>query len=139
MAENQEKLSTLFADIADIIREANFWADEDKVRLIDAKHIQKAIEQKVYRSNLIQQRINEMINDKTIMIDTAGEEIGQVNGLAGLDMGDFAFGRPSRITASLGLGREGLVDIEREAHLGGEITHQRCDDSEWAYHRKICT
>jgi lon-related putative ATP-dependent protease len=121
LAENQEKLSTLFADIADIIREANFWADEDKVPLIDAKHIQKAIEQKVYRSNLIQQRINEMINDKTIMIDTAGEEIGQVNGLAVLDMGDFAFGRPSRITASLGLGREGLVDIEREAHLGGKL------------------
>ena len=121
LAENQEKLSTLFADIADIIREANFWADEGKMQLIDAKHIQKAIEQKVYRSNLIQQRINEMINDKTIMIDTGGEEIGQVNGLAVLDMGDFAFGRPSRITASLGLGREGLVDIEREARLGGKL------------------
>ena len=121
LAENQEKLSTLFADIADIIREANFWADEDKVHLIDSKHIQNAIEQKVYRSNLIQQRINEMINDKTIMIDTEGEEIGQVNGLAVLDMGDFAFGRPSRITASLGLGREGLVDIEREARLGGKL------------------
>jgi lon-related putative ATP-dependent protease len=121
LAENQEKLSTLFADIADIIREANFWADEDKARLIEAKHIQKAIEQKVYRSNLIQQHINEMINDKTIMITTEGEEIGQVNGLAVIDLGDFAFGRPSRITASLGLGREGLVDIEREARLGGRL------------------
>ena len=121
LADNQEKLSTLFADIADIIREANFWADEDKVKLIDAKHVRKAIEQKVYRSNLIQQRINEMINEKTIKIDTDGEEIGQVNGLAVIDMGDFAFGRPSRITASLGLGREGLVDIEREAHLGGKL------------------
>jgi lon-related putative ATP-dependent protease len=121
LADNQEKLSTLFADIADIIREANFWADEDKVKLIDAKHVQKAIEQKVYRSNLIQKRINEMINEKTIKIDTDGEEIGQVNGLAVIDMGDFAFGRPSRITASLGLGREGLVDIEREAHLGGKL------------------
>jgi lon-related putative ATP-dependent protease len=121
LAENQEKLSTLFADIADIIREANFWADEDKLRLIEAKHIQKAIEQKVYRSNLIQQHINEMINKKTIMITTEGEEIGQVNGLAVIDLGDFAFGRPSRITASLGLGREGLVDIEREARLGGRL------------------
>ena len=121
LAENQEKLSTLFADIADIIREANFWADEDKVKVIDAKHVQKAIEQKVYRSNLIQQRINEMINDKTIKIDTHGEETGQVNGLAVIDMGDFAFGKPSRITASLGLGREGLVDIEREARLGGKL------------------
>jgi len=89
--------------------------------VIDAKHVQKAIEQKVYRSNLIQQRINEMINDKTIKIDTHGEETGQVNGLAVIDMGDFAFGKPSRITASLGLGREGLVDIEREARLGGKL------------------
>jgi predicted ATP-dependent protease len=62
-----------------------------------------------------------MITDKTIMIDTKGEEIGQVNGLAVLDMGDFAFGKPSRITASLGLGREGVMDIEREAHLGGKL------------------
>jgi lon-related putative ATP-dependent protease len=121
LANNQEKLSTLFADIADIIREANFWADEDDAHLIDGKHVQKAIEQKVYRSNLIEQRINEMITDKTIMIDTKGEEIGQVNGLAVLDMGDFAFGKPSRITASLGLGREGVMDIEREAHLGGKL------------------
>ncbi|MDD5287981.1 MAG: ATP-binding protein [Dehalococcoidales bacterium] len=121
LAENQEKLSTLFADIADIIREANFWADENKARLIEAKHIQKAIEQKVYRSNLIQQHINEMINKNTIMIDTNGEAIGQVNGLAVIDLGDFAFGRPSRITASLGLGREGVMDIEREARLGGRL------------------
>lgn len=121
LAENQKKLSTLFADIADIIREANYWATEDRAKLIEAKHIQKAIEQKVYRSNLIQQRISEMINDKTLMIDTDGEAIGQVNGLAVIDLGDFAFGRPSRITASLGIGREGLVDIEREARLGGRL------------------
>ena len=121
LAENQEKLSTLFADIADIIREANFWAEEDKSPLIEARHIQQAIEQKVYRSNLIQQHINEMINKKTIMIDTEGETVGQVNGLAVIDLGDFAFGRPNRITASLGLGREGLVDIEREARLGGRL------------------
>lgn len=121
LADDQEKLSTLFKDIADIIREANFWATEDKSRLIQAKHIQKAIEQKVYRSNLIQQRINEMINKKTLMIDTEGEVVGQVNGLAVIDLGDFAFGRPNRITASLGVGREGVVDIEREARLGGRL------------------
>lgn len=121
LAENQEKLSTLFADIADIIREANFWADEDKSDLIEAKHIQKAIEQKVYRSNLIQQHINEMIAKNTIKIDTDGEAIGQVNGLAVIDLGDFAFGKPSRITVTMGMGREGLVDIERESHLGGRL------------------
>lgn len=121
LAENQEKLSTLFADIADIIREANFWAAEGRSRLIQAKHIQKAIEQKVYRSNLIQQHINEMIDKKTLMIDTEGAVVGQVNGLAVIDLGDFAFGRPNRITASLGVGREGVVDIEREARLGGRL------------------
>jgi len=121
LAGDQAKLSTLFADIADIIREANFWAGEDGAKLIGAGHVVKAIEQRVYRSNLIQQRINEMIDNGTIMIDTDGEEVGQVNGLAVIDLGDFAFGRPSRITASVGVGRGGLIDIEREAKLGGRL------------------
>jgi len=121
LAGNQEKLSTLFADIADIIREANFWAGEDGESLIEAKHMEKAIEQKVYRSNLIQQRINEMIDKGMIIIDTDGEKVGQVNGLEVIDLGDFAFGKPTRITASLGVGREGLIDIERESKLGGRL------------------
>ncbi|MBT9163383.1 MAG: Lon protease [Chloroflexi bacterium] len=121
IANDQEKLSTLFADIADIIREANFWAEQDGAQHIGAGHIATAIEQKVFRSNLIQQRINEMINNGTIIIDIDGEKVGQINGLEVLDLGDFAFGKPCRITASLGVGREGLVDIEREAKLGGRI------------------
>jgi len=121
LAGSQEKLSTLFADIADVIREASFWAGEEGASVIEAKHVVKAVEQKVYRSNLIQQRINEMIDKGTIMIDTDGENVGQVNGLAVIDLGDFAFGKPSRITASVGVGREGLIDIEREAKLGGRL------------------
>jgi predicted ATP-dependent protease len=121
LAGDQKKLSALFADIADILREANFWAEEAKARYIEGRHVEKAIEEKVYRSNLIQQRINEMIADGTIMIDAGGEEVGQVNGLSVIDLGDFAFGRPTRITASVGLGREGLIDIEREAKLGGPL------------------
>ncbi len=121
LADDQEKLSTLFADIADIMREANFWAEEEKAKLIEGKHVEKAIEQKVYRSSLIQQRINEMIDKGMIIIDTDGESVGQVNGLAVIELGDFAFGKPSRITASAGVGREGLVDIEREAKLGGRL------------------
>ncbi len=95
LADDQDKLSTLFADIADIIREANFWAGEEGASLIEAKHVEKAIEQKVYRSNLIQQRINEMIDKGITIIDTEGEIIGQVNGLEVLDLGDFAFGKPT--------------------------------------------
>lgn len=121
LAGEQDKLSTLFADIADIIREANFWAGEDKAPLIESRHVEKAIEQKVYRSNLIQQRINEMIDKGMIIIDTEGKDVGQVNGLSVLDLGDFAFGKPTRITASVGVGREGLIDIEREAKLGGRL------------------
>jgi len=121
LAGDQEELSTLFADIADIIREASFWAEEEQASLVEARHIEKAVEQKVYRSNLIQQRINEMIDKGMIIIDTDREEVGQVNGLSVIDLGDFAFGRPTRITASVGVGREGLIDIEREAKLGGRL------------------
>ncbi len=121
LSEDQEKLSTLFADIADIIREANFWAGEEGSPLIEARHVDRALEQRVYRSNLIHQRINEMINRGTIIIDTEGEKVGQVNGLSVIDLGDFAFGKPTRITASASVGREGLLDIEREAKLGGRL------------------
>ena len=121
LAGDQEKLSALFADIADILREASFWAEEEGASLIEAKHVAKAIEEKVYRSNLIQQRINEMIDKGVIIIDAEGEKVGQVNGLSVIDLGDFAFGRPTRITASVGVGREGLIDIEREAKLGGPL------------------
>jgi len=121
LAGDQEKLSTLFADIADIIREASFWAGEAGAPLIEASHLEKAIEEKVYRSNLIQQRINEMIDKGMIIIDTEEEKVGQVNGLEVLDLGDFSFGKPARITASIGVGREGLIDIERESKLGGRL------------------
>ncbi len=121
LAGDRDKLSTLFADIADIVREASFWAGDEGAELIEAAHVEKAIEQKVYRSNLIQERINEMIEQGMIIIDTDGEQTGQVNGLSVIDLGDFAFGRPTRITASVGVGREGLIDIEREARLGGRL------------------
>ncbi len=121
LAEDQQKLSTRFAEIADIIREANYWAGMDGKGLITGEHISKAIEQKVYRSNLIQERLREMIERGTLKIDTEGEVVGQVNGLSVVDLGDLSFGRPSRITASIAAGREGLIDIEREAKLGGRI------------------
>ena len=121
LAGDQGKLSTLFANIADVVRESNFWAGEAGSSIIEASHIDKAIEQKVYRSNLVQERINEMIEQGIIIIDVDGENIGQVNGLAVIDLGDFPFGKPSRITASVGLGREGLIDIERESKLGGPV------------------
>ena len=121
LAEDQEKLSAKFGEISDIIREASFYATQEDSTYVTAAHIQRAIEEKFYRSNLIQERITEMIERGIIMIDVDGEKVGQVNGLSVSSLGDITFGRPSRITASIGLGREGLIDIEREAKLGGPI------------------
>jgi len=121
LAEDQRKLSTRFSEVADIIREANFYASQDGTENITAGHIAKALEEKVYRSNLIQQKILEMTQRGLILIDTSGARVGQVNGLSVIGFGDYAFGKPSRVTAGIGLGREGLVDIEREAKMGGPI------------------
>jgi lon-related putative ATP-dependent protease len=121
IAEDQGKLSTRFAEIADIIREANFYATQEDSKNVTADHVRKAIEEKVYRSNLIQDKIQDMIKRNFFLIDTEGEAVGQVNGLSVIGLGDFAFGRPSRVTASIGIGREGIIDIEREAKLGGPI------------------
>jgi lon-related putative ATP-dependent protease len=121
LAEDQQKLSTRFAEVADIVREANFYAEQENSNLVTGNHVKKAIEEKIYRSKLIQEKIQEMIKRGLILIDTKEEKVGQVNGLSVMGLGDFAFGSPSRVTASIGLGREGVVDIEREAKMGGPI------------------
>ena len=121
LAADQKKLSTRFAEVADIIREANFYADEEDAAYISKRHVDKALEEKVYRSNLIQKKIEEMIARGVLLIDTDGERLGQVNGLAVLSLGDYGFGRPNRVTASVGVGRKGIIDIEREAEMGGPI------------------
>lgn len=121
IAEDQMKLSTKFAEIADIIREANFYASQENAEHITANHVKKAIEEKVYRSNLIQDKIQDMIKRNFLLVDTEGKATGQVNGLSVIGLGDFEFGRPSRVTASIGMGREGIIDIEREAKMGGPI------------------
>jgi len=124
LAEDQTKLSTCFGEIADVIREANYYAALEKSSTVTAAHIEKAIDEKVYRSNQIRERLNEMIADETLKIDVQGECAGQINGLSVLDLGDISIGQPSRITVSTGVGREGLIDIEREAKLGGP-THTK--------------
>jgi lon-related putative ATP-dependent protease len=124
LADDQTKLSTRFSHVADIIREASYYASEDKAELITAKHILKAIEEKRYRSSMIQEKIQEFIERGIFLIDTEGAKTGQVNGLSVIGLGDIEFGRPSRVTASVGAGRGGIIDIEREAALGGP-THTK--------------
>ena len=119
--EDQYKLSTQFSAIADIIRESNYYATQENAEFITGEHVKKAIEEKIYRSKLIQEKIQEMITRGFFLIDTVEDKVGQVNGLSVMGLGDFAFGTPSRVTASIGLGREGVIDIEREAKMGGPI------------------
>ncbi len=119
--EDQYKLSTQFSAIADIVRESNYYATQENVEFITGAQVKKAIEEKIYRSKLIQEKIQEMITRGFFLIDTVDQKVGQVNGLSVMGLGDFAFGMPSRVTASIGLGREGVMDIEREAKMGGPI------------------
>jgi lon-related putative ATP-dependent protease len=121
MAEDQRKLTTRFSRVTDIIREASFYAGQEKAEITSEKHIQKAIEERIYRSNLIQEKIQEYITRGIFLIETEGEKVGQVNGLSVIGLGDIEFGRPSRVTASVGVGRGGVMDIEREAAMGGPI------------------
>jgi len=117
----QNKLSTQFNTIADILREANYWAEKEGSSQVTEKHVDKAIDEKMDRSRLIEEKIQEMIKDGTIMIDTEGSVVGQVNGLSVYDTGDYSFGRPSRITAKASVGDSGIINIEREAELSGRI------------------
>jgi ATP-dependent Lon protease len=124
MAGRQEKISTSFPAVADLVREADFWAGQENETVVREKHIDKAIEAKIYRSNLVEERIQEMINRGTLMIDVDGEVVGQVNGLAVYSLGDYMFGKPSRITAATSMGRAGVINIEREADMSGN-THNK--------------
>lgn len=121
LAGDQDKLSTRFSDIADLIREAAHYAALDGLRYATGAHVLRAIDEKHHRSNLVEERLRELIAQGTILIDTEGALTGQVNGLAVSTAGDMTFGTPARITATVGLGRAGLVDIERESRLGGPI------------------
>jgi ATP-dependent Lon protease len=121
MAGKQKKLSTQFNQVADILREASYWARKSRQKTVTAKYIRQAIKERDDRSALIEEKIREMIAEGSIMIDTAGSEVGQVNGLAVYDMGDYAFGKPSRITANVALGDSGIINIEREAQMSGPL------------------
>lgn len=124
MTGRQEKITTSFPVINDLIIEADYWAGEEKEKVIQQRHVDKAIETRVFRSNMIEEHIQEMINRGTLMIDVDGRKVGQVNGLAVYNLGDYMFGKPSRITASTSMGRSGIVNIEREADLSGS-THNK--------------
>ncbi len=124
LAGRQKKISTRFHILADVIREASYWAQKDNSEKVSRKYVEQAVEERFERVSLIEDKIQEMIEEGTIMIDSEGSEIGQVNGLSVYAMGEFSFGKPTRITASTAVGRAGVINIEREADLSGR-THNK--------------
>lgn len=124
LSGSRTKLTTRFNQIVDILCEADSWAAVEGADIIDAVHVQQAIAEKRYRANKYEERTQEMFEEGTYLIDTDGAKVGQVNGLAVLGTGEYYFGKPSRITANTYLGREGIVNIERETKMSG-ATHNK--------------
>lgn len=121
LAEHKDKLSTRFNDIVEILYEADAWARIEGAATASGGHVKKAIEQKIYRSNRIEEKMQELIDTGVVLISTEEKVIGQVNGLSVLDFGDYTFGKPSRITVVTYAGEKGIVNIEREVEMSGSI------------------
>jgi predicted ATP-dependent protease len=121
LAEHQKKLSTRFGDIADLVREASYWAKRRNSQRTAGEDVQKAIDQKIFRSNRAEELAQEPIDEGSLRVDVQGTVVGQVNGLSVMSMGDYSFGKPSRITVRTYTGRSGVVSLDREAKLSGRI------------------
>jgi predicted ATP-dependent protease len=123
-AGDQTKLSTHFTFVKDVIVEAAYWARQVSAEVVSAAHVDQAVSEKIRRVNLVETKVREAILRDRTLIDTAGEVVGQVNGLAVYGLGDHAFGAPARITATVGAGTAGIINVEREAAMSG-ATHDK--------------
>jgi lon-related putative ATP-dependent protease len=123
-AGRQEKITTAFPRLADLLREADYFARSGGKDVVTGEDVDRAVEARIHRANRIEEIIREMIQRGSLKIDVAGEAVGQVNGLAVYDLGDIMFGKPSRITCATSMGKEGVINIEREAELSGS-THNK--------------
>ena len=121
LSDSQAKLTAQFGQIADLVREANFWATRAKSRKIDAVHVTEALKKRQEREGWLENHFLEEITSGKVRIETSGSVIGQVNGLTVLESGSYAFGVPARLTCRVGAGRGEFIDIERETELGGPI------------------
>ncbi len=115
------KISLHMEEVSKLLNEADYWARKNGDSIVEAGHVQKAIDSWIYRSDRLRELMQEQIERDIVLIDTQGSHVGQVNGLSVISLGDFAFGRPSRITARIRLGKGEVVDIEREVAMGGPI------------------
>jgi predicted ATP-dependent protease len=121
LAGHQGKLTLQLKEVLDALKEANFWAKNNTHDVIFGTDVEKAIQEKIYRSDLPEEKMQDFIDEGMLFIETSGKVVGQVNGLSVYALGDHAFGRPSRITAAIALGKEGVVAIDRESQLSGNI------------------
>ena len=121
LAEDQGRLSTSFFQITDLLREASFWAGEENAGTVSRSHVATAIREKKHRYDSTEERLGELIGEGTLMVSTRGQVVGQVNGLSVYTMGDYRFGKPTRITAKVYPGKAGMINIEREVKLSGNI------------------
>ncbi len=121
LAERKDRLSTCFSQINEILAEANAWAKMDHAEIISEKYVKKAVKKKISFAGLYEDKLTEMIMENDMLIETQGEAVGQINALTVIDMGTYSFGKPSRITASSYLGKSGIINIEKEAQMSGNI------------------
>ena len=119
-AGQKDKLTARFSILADLVREAHYWAKEENIKVVSAHLVKKAYEMAKDRHALYEEKLSDMIREKTILIDTAGEKIGQINGLAVYGSDFYAFGKPTRITASVSIGNGAIINVEREAGMSGK-------------------
>lgn len=119
MAGQKNKLTLRFSRIADIAREASFWAEDDGFDIVSAVHVEKAYQFARERHGMLEEKVTEMFKDKTLLIDTQGSRVGQINGLAVYNADFYSFGRPTRITATVSLGSGTIINVEREAGMSG--------------------
>jgi ATP-dependent Lon protease len=122
--DSQNKLTTRFSYILDIAREADFWASDVKSKIVNEYHVLQAYNSARERHGLYESKVNEMFDDGTMMIDTAGSRVGQINGLAVYGGDRYSFGKPTRITATVAIGNGTILNVEREAGLSGS-THNK--------------
>jgi ATP-dependent Lon protease len=121
---DQEKLASQFHRLADLVRESSYMAAQEAATVVSRRHVDQALKAHKFRTNRLEEKMQDLITEGTILIDTQGSRVGQINGLSVIQMGDHVFGRPSRVTATTSMGRSGIVNIEREAKLSGS-THDK--------------
>jgi predicted ATP-dependent protease len=118
---DQEKLLSQFDQLADLVREASYTADQEGSTVVRRTHVEQALQARRFRANRLEEQVHDRIVEGTILIDTTGSRVGQINGLSVIQLGDHIFARPSRVTAATSMGRSGIVNIEREAKLSGNV------------------